>query len=83
MRTRVCYQKDNEQGIRFEIKCVKDNILSKEAKGQDASFERGLLKSWSKYPGYEGAKAALESCGTPLARRGKSKSVRFKERLVQ
>ena len=67
MRTRVCYQKGKEQGAWFEIQCVKDSILSKETKGQDASFERRLLKSWGKYPGYQSVKAALASCGSAIS----------------
>ena len=57
----VCYQKGKERGPWFEIKCVADTIRAKEAKGQDASFERVLLKSWSRYEGYEGAKEALSA----------------------
>lgn len=62
MSVRVCYQKHHEQGTWYEIKCVKEVIIAKELKGKDASFERGLLKSWAKYPGYEKAKEALASC---------------------
>jgi len=46
-----------------QIKDVKETILSKEAKGKDASYERWLLKSWSKYVGFEGAAQALAECG--------------------
>ena len=53
---------NKEQGVWFEIKCIADVIKSKEAKGKDASFERGLLASWAKYEGYEGAKEALAGC---------------------
>ena len=45
----VCYQSTRERGPWFEIKCVK------EIKGEDATFERNLLRSWSKYPGWESA----------------------------
>ena len=55
----VCYRKGFEKGPWFEIQCVLDNILSKESRGEDASFERSLLRSWSKYPGYEKAKEGL------------------------
>ena len=50
-----CHQKGKERGSWYEIKCVKDIIISKEAKNQDASMERNLLKSWANYPGYEDA----------------------------
>ena len=50
-----------EQGAVYQIKTVADNIKIKEAKGQDATFERGLLKSWSKYPGYKSAKEVLDN----------------------
>ena len=46
-------------GARYQIKCVKDVIVAKEAKGQDAGFERKLLEAWAEYPGYESAKQAL------------------------
>ena len=49
------YQRGKEQGAWFEIKCVRETILSKETKGQDTSFERKLLRSWAKYPGWEDA----------------------------
>ena len=59
----VCYKKNFEKGAWFQIKCVRDNIISKESRGHDASFERSLLKSWSSYPGYEDAADALKACG--------------------
>ena len=59
----ICHQKGKERGAWFEIQCVKNDILSKEAKGEDASFERSLLKSWAKYPGWEDAQNALSSLG--------------------
>lgn len=57
----VCYTKGKERGAWFEIKCIADIVRSKESKGKDASFERDLLKSWSKYRGYEDAKGVLTS----------------------
>jgi len=48
-----------QSGARYQIKCVKDVIVSKEAKGEDASFERKLLEAWANHPGYESAKQAL------------------------
>ena len=59
----ICYARGKEKGAWFEIKCIKDIIIAKEAKGRDASFERNLLKSWAKYEGYEGANEALASLG--------------------
>jgi len=58
----ICFRKGYERGPYFEIKCIKEDIITKEAKGEDASFQRSLLKSWAKYPGYEGAKEALAAC---------------------
>lgn len=49
-----------ESGATFQIKSVVDCIKGKEKRGQDASYERELLKAWSKVEGYEGAKKALE-----------------------
>jgi len=48
-----------EKGAWYEIKTVADNIRLKESLGKDSSFERGLLKSWSTYLGYESAGQAL------------------------
>ena len=59
----VCYRKSYERGPWYDILAVADVIKAKEARGADASFERGLLKSWSKYEGYEEAKEALAGCG--------------------
>lgn len=50
-----CYKKGRERGPWYEIKCIRATIRAKEARGADASFERGLLKAWAKYPGYEDA----------------------------
>ncbi len=50
-----CHQKGKERGYWFEVQCVKNDIISKESRGEDASFERNLLKSWGKYPGWESA----------------------------
>jgi len=55
-----CHQKGRERGPWFEIECVKKDIISKEAKGIDTSFEKGLLKSWVKYPGYKNALTPVE-----------------------
>jgi len=60
-----CRAKGKEQGVWFEIKCIADVIRSKEARGEDASFERNLLRSWSRYKGYETAKQALADLGKP------------------
>lgn len=59
----VCYQAGKERGPWYEIKCIKENINSKESRNEDASFERGLLESWGKYPGWETAKDALRTLG--------------------
>lgn len=39
----------------LQIRCIKKDIVNKEARGDDATFERGLLMQWSKYPGWETA----------------------------
>ena len=51
----ICYRKGFEQGAWYDIKCVRDVIKLKEARGKSTKFERALLKSWSKYEGYEKA----------------------------
>jgi len=56
----VCKRAGYERGPWFEIKCVTNTIRLKEAKGKDASYERGLLNHWKHYDGYrELAKEAL------------------------
>jgi len=50
------HKKGEERGNWYQIKCVKDVVRNKEARGEDASFERELLKSWHNYPGWEGAR---------------------------
>lgn len=57
----VCRQKGKERGPWYEIKVTRDVIISKERRGEDASFERALLRFWSKYKGFEGAKEALKT----------------------
>jgi hypothetical protein len=56
----------SSEGNGFQIKSVVDTIKLKEAVGKDTSFERSLLKAWSKRPGYSSAKAALEGCDSPV-----------------
>ena len=47
--------------IAFQIKSVANTIKGKESRGEDAKFERNLLKHWAKLEGYEDAKKALEA----------------------
>ena len=42
----TCHQKGRERGRWYEIKCIKEVIINKEARGEDATFERGLLRAW-------------------------------------
>ena len=44
----LCYQKGKEQGLWYEIKCIKDTIAILEKLGKDCKFEKGLLKSYQK-----------------------------------
>ena len=57
----ICYKKGEQRGPWYEIKCTQDVVRNKEARGEDASFERALLKSWSKYQGYEDAEKGLSA----------------------
>jgi hypothetical protein len=66
----VCYQKNKERGPWYEIDCLRVDIINKESAGKDASFERKLLRAWSKYQGYEMAGEVLAS----LPRRTREKS---------
>ena len=59
MRGNACHRKNKERGPWYEIQCVKNDIISKESRGEDASFERDLLQSWAKYPGWKSARDAL------------------------
>lgn len=65
----ITLAKGKAKGNQYQIKCVRKTILGKESRGQDADFERGLLKSWAKYEGWE-------SAGEPFGASGKSKSGR-------
>lgn len=51
----TCHQKGREKGRWFEIESVKQVIINKEARGEDATFERNLLKEWAKYEGWQDA----------------------------
>lgn len=55
----ICYRKNYEKDPWFEIKCIQEIILGKEKRGEDASFERLLLKSWAIYKGWEAAGKTL------------------------
>ena len=56
MGDKVSHKKNEEKGNWYQIKCVKDVVTNKEARREDASFERELLMSWSKYKGWEDAR---------------------------
>lgn len=49
-----------KSGAKYQIQSIINVITAKEAKGENAKFERKLLESWSEYPGYESAKQAIE-----------------------
>jgi hypothetical protein len=44
-----CHKKYNERGIEFEIKTLEDRAAALEKRGEDASFERLLIKEYKKY----------------------------------
>lgn len=73
----ICKTRHKERGAWFEVECVKKDIIAKEADGEDASFERGLLKSWNSYEGWEITRDALNELSKPPRnqsdRRGKRK----------
>ena len=64
--------------IKKEINSVADVIRSKEQRGEDATFERDLLKAWSKYDGYGLAKEVLGSLPQYPPHAPQSKSRRVK-----
>ena len=46
---RLCYRKNEEVGLWYEIKCLEGVIANKTARGEDCKFEKGLLKSFRNY----------------------------------
>lgn len=70
----ACHAKGKESGIWYEIKCVKETIIAKEKTGEDASFEKGLLRAWSKHSGWESATQALSD----TRKQSKSRGIRRK-----
>lgn len=49
---------------KYECETVKNVILSKEKRGEDASYERELLRAWARYREYKtSATKALRACG--------------------
>jgi len=59
----TCKTKHKERGAWFEIQCVKNDIIAKEADGEGASFEIDLLRAWAKVEGWSAARKALDSLG--------------------
>ena len=49
------------KGNAYQVECIKNDIINKESRGEDASWERWLLKSWGEYKGWESATDALAS----------------------
>ena len=35
--------------LRYEIKCMEDIVKGKESRGENADFEKRLLKAWGRY----------------------------------
>jgi len=62
----VTKAKGRQQGAHYQIQTTADTIVLKESMGQDASFERELLKAWSKHKGYESAKGVLAKLPPPV-----------------
>ena len=56
MGGKASHKNGEGKGSWFQIKCVKDIVRDKEARGEDAEFERKLLKSWSRLKGWEDAR---------------------------
>jgi hypothetical protein len=69
MRGAPSHRKNEEHGPWYEIQCVKNDIINKESRGENATFERELLKNWAKYPGWESARDALFSLTKSKSRR--------------
>jgi hypothetical protein len=44
----VCHQKGRERGVWYEIQCIRNDVIAKEADGEDASFERSLLRAYKR-----------------------------------
>jgi len=55
----VCYKAGRETGAWYELKSIRAVIANKEARGESATFERGIYKAWLKHPEY--AKADKEN----------------------
>ena len=55
----ISRRQGKEKGAIYEINAVANTIKLMEAQGKDTSFERKLLKQWSKHKGYERAKEVL------------------------
>ena len=49
-----------KSGAQYQIESVANTIKLKEAKGEDTTSERELLKSWAKYKGWELAGTILQ-----------------------
>ena len=62
----ISRRKGKEAGAIFEINAVANTIKLMEAQGKDTTFERNLLKSWSRYKGYELAKQVLANLQKPV-----------------
>ncbi|MFC1965192.1 hypothetical protein ACFLWG_04260 [Chloroflexota bacterium] len=54
MTASICYRKGHEQGLWYQIQEIEKNIALKESMGKDATFEKGILKSYKKYQKAQG-----------------------------
>lgn len=43
-----CYREGYERGLWYEIKCIAETIKGMESRGEDASFEKGILRAFKK-----------------------------------
>lgn len=57
----ICYQKGKERGLWYEIKCIEDVVANKKARGDNAPFEKRLLKSYGQYSEADYSQCQLDS----------------------
>lgn len=59
----VCYQKGQERGLWYEIKCIQEVVDNKTARGEDCKFEKKLLKAYKQLNEIDYASAQNQNLG--------------------
>lgn len=75
------YKPGKEINNNYQIDAVVSVIKKKQALGEDASFEIGLLESWKYYPGWEYAGKVLQEFSSSKRVKSKNSGIKAQSKV--